>query len=181
MVTSPQFEHLLSETTETTKRPHSKERPEDNVGYVTDDEENTEMENITKKLSKVPAQDSLMESEEKGENAIGWSVYYDYMKASGSRLTAPLILFLCCFAQASQVMATFWLGYWTNGTYSLSRGTYVSIAPIAPFKHYTVIQIYNAVLPPLWIATFALLLQMKLTILSPRLAAILLLELFKQV
>jgi hypothetical protein len=122
-----------------------------------------------------------MESEEKGENVIGWSVYYDYMKASGSRLTALLVLFLCCFAQASQVMATFWLGYWTNGTYSLSRGTYVSVTPIAPFKYYTVTQIHIAVLSPLWMATCVLVLQMKLTIISRRLKVILLLELFKQV
>ncbi|KAL3420414.1 ABC transporter family protein [Phlyctema vagabunda] len=83
------------------------------------------MKKLAKELSKAPAKDSLMELEEKGEDSIGWSVYYDYMKASGSLLTAPLVIFLCCLAQASQVMATFWLGYWTNGTYNLSTGIYI--------------------------------------------------------
>lgn len=57
-----------------------------------------------------------MQKEEKGERRIKWHVYLPYMRASDVILMAPLALFLVCLAQASNIMSTVWLSYWTSDT-----------------------------------------------------------------
>lgn len=68
----------------------------------------------------------LMQKEEKGEKGIKWQIYLAYMKASGSYLTLPFAFFLLCLAQASNIMSTVWLSYWTSDSLHLPRNTYVS-------------------------------------------------------
>lgn len=70
---------------------------------------------------------TLMQSEEKAVDAVKWSVYQAYIKASGSYWLAPLVILMCCLAQSSNIVASVWLSYWTGDTYNFSTGEYVSI------------------------------------------------------
>jgi len=143
MASNSDFEHLLSMTAEK-KTPNLEDNSESETNDAIDDEENIEIGRLGKKMTavKATAQGGLMEAEEKNKNGVEWTVWYKYVQASGSLLNAPLIVLLCCLAQAAQVMSTFWLSYWTNGTYGLGNVTYVSTNPtisstitLAPISH----------------------------------------------
>lgn len=92
-----------------------------------ENEEEEEIEEVGEKEKKTPQQPkALMQAEERNVSSVPWKVYEAYIKASGSILVAPIIIFLLCLSQATNIMTTMWLGYWTSGKYGLSRGTYVS-------------------------------------------------------
>ena len=76
----------------------------------------------------------LMQREEKGEKGIRWPVYLAYLRAAGGIFMAPLALLFLCLAQASNIMSTVWLSYWTSDSLSVSNGIYVSARFILIFQ-----------------------------------------------
>lgn len=89
-----------------------------------------EIEETEVKEKKKPQQaKTLMQAEERGVSNVSWKVYEAYIKASGSILVAPLIILLLCLSQASNIITTLWLGYWTSNKYNLPNGVYVSLNP----------------------------------------------------
>lgn len=86
----------------------------------------------------LPKAAELMGKEEKGERGIKWAVYRAYIKASGSVLMVPFTIVFVCLAQASNIMSTVWLGYWTTDQLSLANNIYVSTASI-PESHQSMI------------------------------------------
>lgn len=88
---------------------------------------------------------TLMQAEERSVSNVSWGVYEAYIRASGSILVAPLIIFLLCLSQASNIMTTLWLGYWTSGKYNLSNGVYVSSPDLDPIPNDTISNILTRV------------------------------------
>ncbi|KAL1862548.1 ATP-binding cassette transporter yor1 [Diaporthe australafricana] len=70
---------------------------------------------------------TLMQSEERAVASVPWSVYGDYVRASGSLFNAFLIFVLLVVSQAANIMTSLWLSWWTSDQYNLSQGTYIGI------------------------------------------------------
>jgi ATP-binding cassette subfamily C (CFTR/MRP) protein 1 len=67
-----------------------------------------------KKDSKKKTKVKLMQAEEKAVSSVSWSVYGDYIKASGSLWNLPLVVGLLLISQASNIVTSLWLTYWTS-------------------------------------------------------------------
>ncbi|KAG8666303.1 ATP-binding cassette transporter yor1 [Fusarium poae] len=70
---------------------------------------------------------ALMTQEERASASVSWSVYAAYIKASGSILNAPLVLFLLIVSQGANIVTSLWLSYWTSDKFDLSTGVYIAI------------------------------------------------------
>lgn len=77
-----------------------------------------------KKKKRAPG---LMQAEERAVASVPWSVYGDYVRASGSILVAPLVIFSLILSQGANIMTSLWLSYWTSDKFGLSSGTYIGI------------------------------------------------------
>ncbi|KAM5342534.1 hypothetical protein ACJ41O_013500 [Fusarium nematophilum] len=108
----------LMETTAIEEKREEVEKP--------DDEEEPTEDQKKKKKSKKKAT-ALMTQEEKATSSVPWSVYGAYIKASGSFLSAPLVIFLLVLSQGANIMTSLWLSYWTAEKYDLSTGVYIAI------------------------------------------------------
>jgi ABC-type multidrug transport system fused ATPase/permease subunit len=93
------------------------EEEQEAQAQVTKDEIEDEKKDVKKTKKKVPA---LMQAEEKAVKSVPWSVYADYVKASGSLWNAPLVIFLLLLSQAINIGTTLWLSYWTSDSKCLS-------------------------------------------------------------
>jgi len=94
---------ILMETT-AVQEEHEKE---DNVN---EDEVEGE-EKGQKKKKKGPG---LMQAEEKAVKSVSWSVYVDYIRASGTLWNAPLVIGLLLASQAANICTSLWLSWWTS-------------------------------------------------------------------
>lgn len=70
---------------------------------------------------------SMMQAEERAVASVPWSVYGDYVRASGSLFNAFLIFLLLVISQAANIMTSLWLSWWTSNEYNLSTGQYIGI------------------------------------------------------
>ncbi len=59
--------------------------------------------------------------------SVPWSVYTNYIRASGSIFNGPLVVFLLIISQGANIMTSLWLSYWTSDAFSLSMGTYIGV------------------------------------------------------
>ena len=110
---------------------------EENIS-TNNNEENT---TSTTEISKIPScrnapsnsaippgkHSKLMQVEERNTSSVGWGVYKAYILASGTFLSAPGILLMLLLAQATNIMTTLWLSYWTSNKFGLPNGTYIGI------------------------------------------------------
>jgi ABC-type multidrug transport system ATPase subunit len=86
---------LLMETTATEQRPEKSE-----------DSEDGQAENKTEaKKKKGPG---LMQAEERAVKSVPFSVYVDYVRASGSILAAPLVLGILIASQGANIATSLW-------------------------------------------------------------------------
>ena len=74
-----------------------------------------------------PQAKALMQAEERAVKSVSWNVYKAYIKASGSYLVAPGVVFLLVIAQSCNIITTLWLGWWVSDKFGLSRATYIGI------------------------------------------------------
>ena len=95
---------LLMETT-------AVEEKQEEEDHVNDDEIEDEKKDQKKKRKRGPA---LMQAEERAVKSVPWSVYVDYIRASGSWLSAPIVLFFLLLSQATNIGTSLWLSYWTS-------------------------------------------------------------------
>ena len=72
---------------------------------VSDDDEVQEDEKVKKKKRKAPA---LMQAEERAVKSVPWSVYIDYVAASGSMLNAPIVFLLLILSQGANIATSLW-------------------------------------------------------------------------
>lgn len=59
-----------------------------------------------------PPTTKLMQEEERAVSSISWSVYADYVKASGSIWNGLLPVILLLFSQGANIATSLWLSYW---------------------------------------------------------------------
>ncbi|KAF6817296.1 Oligomycin resistance ATP-dependent permease YOR1-like protein 1 [Colletotrichum sojae] len=85
----------------------------------------TEVPGGDKKKKKKGA--ALMQQEERAVSSVPWAVYGDYIRASGSMLNAPFLIFLLLLSQGANIMTSLWLSYWTSRRYVLSDGQYIGV------------------------------------------------------
>ncbi|KAL7904992.1 hypothetical protein GGI35DRAFT_461592 [Trichoderma velutinum] len=105
-------------------------------------------ENVEPRKDDQKLKGDLMQ-EERPESNVPWSVYGAYIRASGSILKGPLILFLLILSQGANIATSLWLSYWTSDKFDLSTGQYIVInTSFVPFRHF----LYSSFLPhyPLW-------------------------------
>lgn len=68
---------------------------------------------------------ALMQQEERALASVPWSVYAAYIRASGSMLNVPLVLFALILSQATNIITGLWLSWWTSNHYGLSNAQYI--------------------------------------------------------
>ncbi|KAF4965895.1 hypothetical protein FSARC_6365 [Fusarium sarcochroum] len=106
----------LMETTAIEEKREEVKKPDDGEEPTADEK---------KKKKKKGA--ALMTQEEKASSNVSWSVYAAYIKASGSILNAPLVIFLLIVSQGANIVTSLWLSYWTSDKFNLSTGVYIAI------------------------------------------------------
>lgn len=116
MANDAEFQKLM-ETTASTEEKEEGDK-------IDEDEVEEEKKDQKKKTKKKPAA-TLMQQEERAVSNVGSEVYVEYIKASGSILAAPLVMFLLMIAQGANIMTSLWLSYWTSQRFHLSMGAYI--------------------------------------------------------
>ncbi|TVY33255.1 Multidrug resistance protein [Lachnellula subtilissima] len=107
---------LLMETTAVEEK-HEKE------DHVNDDEVEGEKKNVKKKRKGA----TLMQAEERAVKSVPWSVYIDYIRASGSLLNAPIVFIFLLMSQSANIATSLWLSWWTSDKFGYSRGVYIGV------------------------------------------------------
>ena len=111
MANDPKFVKLMSST--------AAEKDEEK-------KESVEGEAEPEKKDKKKKTAALMTTEEKQVDSVKWNVYGAYIKAAGGWWIAPLIIFLLIASQASNIVTSLWLSWWTSNKFGYSEGVYVS-------------------------------------------------------
>lgn len=70
---------------------------------------------------------ALMQQEERAVASVSWSVYGAYIRASGTILNAPIVIFVLLLSQGANIMTSLWLSYWVSDKYHMSTGAYIGI------------------------------------------------------
>lgn len=94
---------LLMETTAVEEKQEEKD-------HVNDDEVEGEKK-TQKKKRKGPG---LMQAEERAVKSVPWSVYIDYIKASGTIFNAVAVALFLLASQAANIGTSLWLSWWTS-------------------------------------------------------------------
>lgn len=93
-----------------------------------EDEDSTQIANVNEtKGKKKKKGKSLMQSEERAVSNVSWSVYGDFLRASGSILNGPLVFVLLVVSQGANIVTSLWLSWWTADKYGLETGVYIGI------------------------------------------------------
>lgn len=100
--------------------------------HKNDDGDELEEEKKDAKKTKKPK--ALMTVEERAVRSVSWSVWKAYIKASGSWMNAPFILFSLVAAQGANIANGLWLSYWTSDRFpNLSTGEYIGVYIVLGF------------------------------------------------
>ncbi|KAK1247857.1 hypothetical protein MKX07_000745 [Trichoderma sp. CBMAI-0711] len=116
------FQELM-ETTAVEKKEEEEDEEEDNKLKQLTLSETAE----ARKNKKNKKGAALMQQEEKANSSVPWSVYGAYVRASGTLLNAPLVIFILILSQGANIMTSLWLSYWTSDKFGLSTGQYIGI------------------------------------------------------
>ncbi|PMD34604.1 ABC multidrug transporter-like protein [Hyaloscypha variabilis F] len=107
---------LLMETT-------AVEEKHENEDHVNDDEVESEKKTMKKKRKGA----ALMQAEERAVKSVPWSVYLDYIRASGSLFNAPIVIGFLLLSQGANLATSLWLSYWTSDKFRYTRGVYIGV------------------------------------------------------
>ncbi len=66
-----------------------------------------------------------MQQEERAVKSVSWGVYAAYVRASGSLLYGPMVVFILIISQGANIATSLWLSWWTSNKFGYSTGTYV--------------------------------------------------------
>lgn len=127
----PDFRTLM-ETTSTEKEEEEEEKKDDVEAVaeeVVAEKEGKELTKVStaedrKKNKKAAA---LMQQEERAQAAVPWSVYIDYIKASGTILNLPMVILFLIISQGANIVTGLWLSWWTSDKFGYSTGKYIGI------------------------------------------------------
>lgn len=112
------FQQLM----ETTAVEEKKEDGEDEEAGVAEDK--TAALRKDKKKKKSPG---LMQAEERAVASVPWSVYGQYVKASGTIFSAPLIFLALIASQGANIATSLWLSWWTSDNFGFTTGVYIGV------------------------------------------------------
>ena len=70
---------------------------------------------------------ALMQQEERAVKSVSWSVYAAYIRASGSILFGPMVVFVLIISQGANIATSLWLSWWTSRKFGFSTGTYIGV------------------------------------------------------
>lgn len=105
-----------------------KEKPEqENAVQVIEDLAPVEETAEPKKVKKDQKASPLMQQEDRALDAVPWSVYAAYVRASGSLWNAPLVLLLLIASRGANISTNLWLSFWTSDKFHNSTGVYIGI------------------------------------------------------
>ncbi|GAW25583.1 putative ABC transporter family protein [Rosellinia necatrix] len=113
MANEPGFKHLM----ETTAPEEKKDGDE-----VTAEEKPTNKGKREKKKSQ-----GLMQAEERAVASVPWSVYANYVRASGSIFNALWVFLALIIAQGGNIATSLWLSYWTADKFGYSQAVYIGV------------------------------------------------------
>ncbi|KAI7968222.1 hypothetical protein EIK77_010392 [Talaromyces pinophilus] len=116
------FQRLMSTTTQ--DQENDKEKDEEEVEDEIDKLDKEELAPVKK--TKPGKQAALMQQEDRATTAVGWEVWKAYMLASGHVLFPIFVVLAIVLTNASNIMTSFWLTYWTSGKYNLTTGQYIA-------------------------------------------------------
>ena len=97
-----------------------------------EDEEGEQIEVIDEKKQAKKRKEArkgavLMQQEERALKSVSSSVYGAYIRASGTILNGPLVIFLLIVSQGCNITTSLWLSWWTSNKFGLSTGKYIGI------------------------------------------------------
>ncbi|KAI0201322.1 P-loop containing nucleoside triphosphate hydrolase protein [Astrocystis sublimbata] len=113
MEREPDFKHLM----ETTAVHEKKDEGEEVV-----EEKTAEKSKMKKK--KGPG---LMQAEERAVASVPWSVYTNYVRASGGLFNAVLVFLALIIAQGGNIITSLWLSWWTGDKFGFSQAVYIGV------------------------------------------------------
>ncbi|KAK0626574.1 hypothetical protein B0T14DRAFT_109157 [Immersiella caudata] len=90
-------------------------------------EEATAVQEEDEPAKKLKKGKGLMQTEERALSSVPWGVYKAYIKASGTLLNLPLVVFLLIIAQGANIVTNLWLSYWTANRFGFSMGVYIGV------------------------------------------------------
>lgn len=114
------FQHLM----ETTAVEEKKEEGEDDDEGAIIEDKTAERKKDKKKKKKSPG---LMQAEERAVASVPWSVYGQYVKASGTIFSAPLVFLALIASQGANISTSLWLSWWTSDNFGFSTGVYIGV------------------------------------------------------
>ncbi|KAI0157470.1 P-loop containing nucleoside triphosphate hydrolase protein [Xylariaceae sp. FL1272] len=114
MANEPGFKQLM-ETTDLEKK-----EEEDNGADV--DKKPDEKKKKQKKKG-----GGLMQAEERAVASVPWSVYGEYVRASGSILNWPLTMFVLVLAVGGNIVTSLWLSWWTSNKFGFANAVYIGV------------------------------------------------------
>ncbi|KAJ4489677.1 ABC transporter [Lentinula edodes] len=80
-----------------------------------------------------PQQQKLMQSEDRNIGSVDIKVYIEFLEAGGLGYTFPLFVVAVCFFQGSSVLSPYWLVFWEDEKFNISRGAYMGIYAVLGF------------------------------------------------
>lgn len=99
---------------------------QEEVKEITEEEAIDEKEQA-KKRKEAKKGAVLMQQEERAVKSVSWGVYGAYIRASGTILNGPLVIFLLIVSQGCNIVTNLWLSWWTSNKFGFSTGTNIGI------------------------------------------------------
>ena len=114
------FQKMMSTT--------AQEEKEKQVEKTTDDQAPAEAAKEARQKKKAQKKGAaLMSKEDQAQKSVSWSVYGDYLRASGSLFNGPIAFFLLVLSQVTNIATSLWLSYWVSNTFGYSTGAYIGV------------------------------------------------------
>ncbi|EED16527.1 ABC multidrug transporter, putative [Talaromyces stipitatus ATCC 10500] len=114
------FQRLMSTTTQDQEHDKVNDHAEEETDKIDKEEV------APAKKAKCGRQTTLMQQEDRATTTVGWDVWKAYMMASGHILFPIFVVLTIILTNASNIMTSFWLTYWTSGKYNLTTGQYIA-------------------------------------------------------
>jgi ATP-binding cassette subfamily C (CFTR/MRP) protein 1 len=121
------FNELMQDDAEFQKIMETTASEEKKEEEPNEDEAEGEKKMVRKKKGGKKPAGGLMQAEERAVNSVGWTVYKAYLKASGSVLIAPFVIFLLIISQGANITTSLWLSWWTSNKFGYSQGEYIGV------------------------------------------------------
>lgn len=121
------FENLMANNVDFQKLMESTAREADEEEQETVEENVVDEKKQAKKRKEAKKGAVLMQQEERAVKSVSWGVYSAYIRASGTILNGPLVIFLLIISQGCIITTSLWLSWWTSNQFGFSTGKYIGI------------------------------------------------------